>query len=364
MFISLQKSQVKRAISRETITRLQVNIRPVKKYNPNHGYHGQFSSGSAVAVSPGRFGSGSVIFEFAPNPDNLVASERWNALSHQEKADRSQKLADEYIPKILDAQGIKGGEVISQIGSYENDTNKSFTLVMPEGSDPTSIVGTTKALGYNLSQKSMMTVADSPFPGSEPTDAIHIESSKEFSLLSAKSMYDDLRTIKVGDQNAIEGQTTNGKTMSILNIGKAMDTDSLMGAIRERLPEGYQIHKSIAYYWMPTEEKDYGENSNYRSYGRQGGQQGGRLGEPVQQASGDYRREIAALVTKFFQWIGKYSPDQLRDFHGRFSSGGFGEKVAPLPLDQRKRIGPQKAEPQDIKNRLSLTEVGGKEVLS
>jgi ppGpp synthetase/RelA/SpoT-type nucleotidyltranferase len=365
MFLSLHTQQIKKVISKGAIVRFQLGsnrAREIKKYSPEQprDYHGRFGSGGSAALKepPGRFGSGSVIFEFAPNPDNKEASDRWNALSNQEKADRSQKLADEYIPKILADAGIKGGEVKSQIGSYENDTNKSFTLVMPEDSDPTSVVEATKALGYNLSQKSMMTVSDDPFPNSESVDAINIECSKEFSLLQAKSLYDGLRTITTADgAPAIGGQTTNGKTMSILNFGGAMDTDTLRGKVDAYLktfPGEYETHTSQVHSWFAT-EGDYGTYKVSGSSGREGGQQEGRVGEPVQQASGDYRSEIASIVSKAFQWaleaikkaVLKGGPGS-----GRYPAGSGGEHVSE---DQKNLIGPAKASKEQARTVLSKT---------
>jgi hypothetical protein len=145
--------------------------------------------------------------------------------------------------------------------------------------------------------------------------------------------------------------------MSILNFGGAMDTDTLRGKVDAYLktfPGEYETHTSQVHSWFAT-EGDYGTYKVSGSSGREGGQQEGRVGEPVQQASGDYRSEIASIVSKAFQWaleaikkaVLKGGPGS-----GRYPAGSGGEHVSE---DQKNLIGPAKASKEQARTVLSKT---------
>ena len=265
-----------------------------KKYSESEprDFHGRWTAGG------GGGEASRVVFEVAPNPDNSIAMDRWNKLSAEEKSARSKEVAKEYVPKILAEQGVHG-ELKEQIGSFQDDTNASFSLNLAEGTNPDQIVDATKALGYNLSQKSMMTISDKPFPNSQEMDAIHIVSnSKDFTFNSAQDLYNSLREIKAGTDSAVGGQTTVGSHMVILNPDayKVMDTGALTAAIKEKLdklPDDYTIYTSKINAWFAEEGTDYGGHKN-----NQPATGATTPGQSIQTASSGFRDAITQAVTK------------------------------------------------------------------
>lgn len=306
---------------------------PVEKYDPEQARddHGKWTSGAGDGGTTSR-----IVFEVAPNPDDKGAVERWNKLTPQEKLDRSELVAREYVPKILAEQGLNG-QIQSQTGSYGDSTTASFSLQLPSGTDPNDIVEATKALGYNLSQKEMVALDSKPFPGSEEMGYIHIQQSKDFSLQDAESVYGGIRGIESGGQKAVGGQTTVGNEMLVLNPSAyaVMDTKSLAEEIGKKLGPEYTVSSGTVNAWFASQEKDYGESYSPKTWGSSAGQQ--TVGKPP----GTLRDAITQAVTKAFQWflkekftkayrqeiiqkIHKFSEDQPRDFHGRWSTGGAG----------------------------------------
>lgn len=313
------KTQTEKSVlSRTTITKMILSKRgasesfivtlkrKVRKYSDDQlrDDHGRWTAGGVSGETS------KVIFEVAPNPDDKAALDKWNSMTPKERFDRSQEVAKEYVPKILAAQGIQGGEIKTQYGSYLDDTNASFTLELPDGTKAEDVVNATKALGYNLSQQSMMTISDQPFPGAKEVDAVHIKSDEQFTLQSTDSVYSGLRGIEnSAGEKGVGGATTVGDTMSVINYPEyetdrlIMDTPSLTSAIVDKMnttPGNYEIHTSKVYSWMPTMEADYGSYKNSASHEGQS-----MAGQSVQGASGDLRSEITAAVSKAFDWFFK-----------------------------------------------------------
>ena len=250
--------------------------------------------------------SDKVIFEVAPNPDNTPAMDKWNTLSDQEKFNRSETVAHSYIPQILAKYGVTKEDIKTQYGSFEDGTTASFSLEMPEGIPPEALTDSTKSLGYNLSQKSMIAIGKEPFGDSGPVDAISIDIPEKFSLSSAGELYTGLRGIENNGKKAVGGATTVGRTMTILNFpedeGKPpiMETAQLAEAIKTHLatlgPDyaNAAIHTSPVHAWFP-QEKVY---ANYNNAPQAGGDVGHGS---VQNAPRDFRREITEAVTKVLE---------------------------------------------------------------
>ena len=101
-----------------------------------------------------------VIFEVAPDPNNREVSDRWNALSVENKTEISNTVVRDLVPEVLKEIGADG-EIGVQVGSYLDDTNTSFVLQLDQGAP----LETAKALGFVLSQDSMMVVGADTFDG-------------------------------------------------------------------------------------------------------------------------------------------------------------------------------------------------------
>lgn len=341
MFIPIQKS--KGEFSRETVAKMILRKsapRIIQKFNPNHDEKGRFGTGSGV------------VFEVAPNPDTRSAADKWNALSDQEKFSRSQQVQAEYIPKILADRGIKGGVVSTQYGSYQDDTNTSFNLQLPEGALAQDVIDATRGIGFNFSQKSMIAIDTNPFPGSEPVDSVEITAPKEFTLQSTKDLYTQLRTLEVGGKKAVGGATTVGRTMAVLNFDKVMDTPALVQAIKDKITEpGWEVHAYQVHSWFAT-EADYGT-------GHETGlpSTGGQQGEHFQPAHSDFRAAVTAAVTKILGWlkgnVETIAAQQNWPTADDFVKGGLGSGRYPAGSGQGNLIAPAKASPQESKSIIS-----------
>ena len=104
----------------------------------------------------------SVIFEVAPDPRNEELSNRWNSLSDEARLEISERVARAVVPPAL-AEVSASGEIVSQIGSYYDDTNPSFAVRLTSG-DPTDAAS---AVGFVLQQESMMIVSPRPYEGAD-----------------------------------------------------------------------------------------------------------------------------------------------------------------------------------------------------
>jgi hypothetical protein len=114
-----------------------------------------------------------IIFDIAPNPDDVELTRQWNALSVDQKQRISQEILDTVLPRAMQSLGIEG-YIANQIGSYENDTNPSFGLFVKKGTTE-QIQELAKMLGYALRQKEMVVASPKEAKGLSKNGAIRIE---------------------------------------------------------------------------------------------------------------------------------------------------------------------------------------------
>jgi hypothetical protein len=230
---------------------------------------------------------GDVIFEVAPDPNNVELSSRWNALPAEVKLSISDAVSKSVLPSVLRAAGADGS-VFSQIGSYLNDTNPSFSLRLTSG-DPAAVA---RAVGFVLSQDSMVALSADAFDGSFEAGAIRIQVGDK-NLQEIDAIYQTLRGIEGFPQ--IGGQsTTDGQMTLILEDG--VDPDSFAAAVDAALSSEYDVEVGNVQAAFP-EKKDY-------DYARETDDPAGSEGVARQRyraVRDQASREVAAAIDRYEQ---------------------------------------------------------------
>jgi len=230
-------------------------------------------------VEPKRKG---IVFEVAPDPNNERLTAAWRTLTAEQRRDISDRVAREIVPRVL-AQFDTDGIITSQVGSYLDDTNPSFTLLLNKG----DVVKVAKALGFVLAQDSMMVVSPKEFDGGEKNSALVIEvGDKTPAQISA--IYKKLRQIKVKGERPIGGQSYANGGMTILNYS-SLPTSELAILVDQKLNKAYSILTRDVFAAFP-EKKDY----DYASETNDG--RGSRA--VLRQRARDLRAEASAALER------------------------------------------------------------------
>jgi hypothetical protein len=190
-----------------------------------------------------------VIFEVAPDPNNVELTERWKNLSQKDRL----RISNDIAKKIIDQAKKEldfDGRVVSQVGSYLEDTNPSFALFLEKG----DAVEISKFIGHALSQDSMMVVSPRPAPGLDKVGAVVID-VKTQSPSEVDAIYQKLRDIRVNGEQPVGGQTTMNNKMIVLNYS-GLDTEELAKLVDAKLKGVYDVQYTDVYSAFP-EKKDY-----------------------------------------------------------------------------------------------------------
>ena len=190
-----------------------------------------------------------ILFEVAPDPNNQSLTEAWRGLDPSVRLTISERVAKNIVPMVLDASGARG-TVVGQVGSYLDDTNPSFALMLESG-DPLDIA---KSIGFALSQDSMMVVAPNKFNGGDVVQSVTVNLGQK-SPQEVESIYNSLREIEVDGSKPVGGQTFANGFMTILNYSD-VQTDTLADLIDKKLNGGYNVLVTDVYSAFP-EKKDY-----------------------------------------------------------------------------------------------------------
>jgi len=238
-----------------------------------------------------------VIFEVAPDPDDIALKAQWDSLSPAEQLRISEKVARDVIPqylKSIDAAGI----ILSQDGSFYDDTSPSFVLVLTKGDAPTIA----KGLGYGLSQNMMVVLSPRNFKGASKAEAINISIGKK-TIQEVDAIYQKLREIEVNGKKVLMGQSTANGMMTIVNDQASaaqnditfVPTSTLMSLLDGKLDGFYNIQKHDVFTAFP-EKKDYDyDNSSQRNPRGNGGLAGQRARDLRTAAASALARELSGI---------------------------------------------------------------------
>ena len=284
--------------ARKRVVDFSGGITPPDWYGPDRAgvdqrwsasYAGELRAGSGVAGAPGRGARSNdaprVVFEVAPDPNDATLSAAWNELSPGQRRNISGFISRLVVPRVMRAIGGVGN-MATQIGSYENDTNPSFALRLEQG-DP---VLAAKIIGYVLAQDSMVVVGSEPFAGGEQTGAVEVEVGDR-TTEEIDRIYQTLRKISVNGEQPIGGQSTVGGKMLVLNFSN-VPTEELAAAIDDALAGSYNVKIHAAYSAFPQKtEYDYASDQ-----GDTGGNE-----SAVRQWARDARAEVEQLLRNELQ---------------------------------------------------------------
>lgn len=188
-----------------------------------------------------------VVFEVAPDPNNVELSNRWRNLDQVTRLNISEKIARSIVRKAM-ADFDVDGYIAPQVGSYMDDTNPSFALFLNSGDS----VEISKFIGYALSQDSMMVISPKPAKGLDKVSAITVDLNTQDPAKIDK-IYQELRKIKVDGETPIGGQTTMNGKMILLNYSN-VDSNELASLIDDQLKGDYNISVDDVYSAFPEKE--------------------------------------------------------------------------------------------------------------
>lgn len=190
-----------------------------------------------------------VVFEVAPDPNNIELTNAWRDLDQKTRNEISGRVAKNIIKQAmldLDVDGV----LTSQVGSYIDDTNPSFAFFLKKG----NAVDVAKYLGFALSQDSMVILSPRPGPGLEKVGAI-VVNVKTQNAKQIDDIYQSLRSIRVNGEQPVGGQSTMNDKMILLNYSD-VTTDNLAKLIDEKLGGTYDVETTDVFSAYP-EKKDY-----------------------------------------------------------------------------------------------------------
>jgi len=261
------------------------------------------------ALRESRAAPQQILFEVAPDPNNQPLTETWRGLDPELRLTISNRVAQEIVPKVLAASNARGF-VVSQVGSYLDDTNPSFALMLESG-DPLDVA---KSIGFALSQDSMMVVSPRTFKGGDVVQSVTVNLGNK-TPQEVADIYNFLREIEVDGSKPIGGQTFANGFMTILNYSDVA-TDTLAGLIDQKLNNEYNVLVTDVYSAFP-EKKDY----DYASSENDGTGKRADLRKRLR----DIRAEATNAVQGELQGLG-VEPQRAGDRARRDQGGG----IAPL----------------------------------
>ena len=204
-------------------------------------------------VAPRRKG---VVFEVAPDPNNESLTSAWRSLDAGQRREISERVAREIVPRVL-SQFETDGIIAAQVGSYLDDTNPSFTLLLDKG----DVVEVAKTLGFVLAQDSMMVISPKEFKGGDKVSALSIEVGNK-SQAEIDGIYQKLREIRVGEDQPIAGQSYSNGVMTILNYSNVPSAE-LAILVDQKLNKAYSILTRDVFAAFPgKQEYDYASAAN------------------------------------------------------------------------------------------------------
>jgi hypothetical protein len=191
-------------------------------------------------------------FEVAPDPNNADLVARWRALSLVERARISRVVMERIVPSVLQAND-NTGLIVEQTGSYLEDTNPSFQVMLDKHGSALAIA---KELGFVLSQDSMMLIGPKAFKGSFEAGAVVVNVGG-IGEAQIDALYKRLREVRLPDGSQISGQSTsNGQMTVMVPAGFQQDWGR---AVAAELGSTYTVKGAVVHAAFPEKtEYDYG----------------------------------------------------------------------------------------------------------
>jgi len=218
--------------------------------------------GSEIRFAKRQAAPARVMFEVAPDPNNLDLNTRWDAVPFERKIEISQRVAAKIMPQVFRLAGVRA-KMTTQLGGYLEKTSPSFAAILPSTASAEQLMDVARLGGFGLTQEEMMVLDSKPFEGSSLTGLITITLPENMQdQESVHSVYQAIR--QVSPEN-IKGHTTVGKEMVLAVPSDRMAdlVSKIQGALGRR-PEGFIINAAEGQSaFVSNKEYDYdSENGN------------------------------------------------------------------------------------------------------
>ena len=218
--------------------------------------------GSEIRFAKWQATPARVMFEVAPDPNNLDLNTRWDAVPFERKIEISQRVASKIMPQVFRLAGVRA-KMTTQLGGYLEKTSPSFAAILPSTASAEQLMDVARLGGFGLTQEEMMVLDSKPFEGSSLTGLITITLPENMQdQESVHSVYQAIR--QVSPEN-IKGHTTVGKEMVLAVPSDRMAdlVSKIQGALGRR-PEGFIINAAEGQSaFVSNKEYDYdSENGN------------------------------------------------------------------------------------------------------
>ena len=195
-----------------------------------------------------------IMFEVAPDPRNAELTNRWNALSPEQRFEITKSVANVAVQDVCREFGVTADYAV-QIGGWHGITNPNLILSLESSELALPIA---KALGHVLNQQAMSVLSKSEARGLKPRGAITITLPDGYGFEEIASLYKNLWELSHNDQKLITGHLTAGGFMTIL---MPEDTDLTLRqfgqVVHKHLNEQFVVETFEAHYAEPTQQ-EYG----------------------------------------------------------------------------------------------------------
>ena len=210
-------------------------------------------------VAPAR-----VMFEVAPDPDNLDLMARWEAVPFERKIVISQKVAEKIMPQVFRLAGVRA-KLTTQLGGFLENTSPSFAAVLPSTASAEQLMDVARLGGFGLSQQEMMVLDSKPFKGSSLTGLITVTLPEN--MVDQESVQEVYLAVRQVSPENIRGHTTVGREMVLAVPSDSMaDLTSKVAAVLSARPEPFAIDsKEGQSAFVKNTEYDYDNQTGNQS---------------------------------------------------------------------------------------------------
>ena len=249
-----------------------------------------------------------VLYEVAPDPNDVELTAAWNALSQDDKFIISQEVSAAIIPKILEEIG-SSGKVSATIGGYLGATNPSLSLSVDRKE---LAVIAAKLIGHALSQDAMVVVSDQQITGTSAVGAVSIGLPEGYGEKEISTLYDKLWELEKGGKKLVNGYTAQDGHMVILNQS-GLSNEEFASTIHTHIGSEFAVHGENVFSVL-IDKKDYGYDTNNEPG------VAGRTSVEKRRRDDRFRVEANSLLRESIAEIGTRGAG---NGSGKYSSGGL-----------------------------------------
>lgn len=172
-------------------------------------------------------------YEVAPDPNDKVATDKWNAKTVQERVDKTYSIDTEAFPLVAKALGLANDALraVKTFGGYMGQTNPSVVRVSDSVPDA-DIRRVSAAIGFVYNQDSVLALVGKPTDTSMTGGILHVELDRQMDEPLARAIYDAIRNAPGNEW--VQGFTGYGDRFDIINVGGDV-TQPMMDAVNEAL---------------------------------------------------------------------------------------------------------------------------------